>query len=109
MTIPFPKGTLDVLVLKALMWGPMHGFELSRWLDDRSAEAFALNEAAIYQALYRLEARRLVAAVWGLSEQGKRARYYSLTASGKAQLRQQTADWRKYATVVSAILDAKPA
>ena len=104
-TLPLLKGTLDVLVLKALAWAPMHGFELTRWLEDRSGEAFELDEAAVYQALYRLEARDHVAAGWGTSEKGRRARYYKLTTAGREHLKRETEQWRRYAQVVATILD----
>jgi PadR family transcriptional regulator, regulatory protein PadR len=107
-TLPFLKGTLDILVLKALGWAPMHGFELTRWLADRSGAAFELDEAAVYQSLYRLEARGLVAAEWGTSEKGRRARYYKLTGAGRESLRREAALWRRYAEVVAAILDSAP-
>jgi PadR family transcriptional regulator, regulatory protein PadR len=105
---PFLKGTLDVLVLKALAWTPMHGFELARWLEARSGEAFALDEAAVYQALYRLEGRGLVAAEWGRSEMGRRARYYHLTTAGRGRLEVEAERWRRYALVVAEILDTAP-
>jgi transcriptional regulator len=108
-TLPLLKGTLDVLVLKALAWTEMHGFELTRWLADRSGDAFALDEAAVYQALYRLEGKGYVAADWGISERGKRARYYQLTTRGRAHLRHETATWKRYARIVAAILDSTPA
>ena len=106
--LPFLKGTLDMLVLRALGWAPMHGFELTRWLAERSGDALELDEAAVYQALYRLEARSLVAAEWGTSEKGRRARYYRLTAPGREQLRREAALWRRYTEVVAAIMDAPP-
>jgi transcriptional regulator len=106
--LPLLKGTLDVLVLKALAWGAMHGFELTRWLSTRSGDAFDLDEAAVYQALYRLEGRGLVRAEWGMSERGKRARYYELTAAGKTHLKREAQQWRRYAAIVTAILDAVP-
>jgi PadR family transcriptional regulator, regulatory protein PadR len=106
--LPLLKGTLDVLVLKALAWTPMHGFELTRWLADRSGTAWDLDEAAVYQSLYRLEARGLVVAEWGRSEKGRRARYYELTKTGRAELRREAERWRQYAAVVAAILDATP-
>ena len=102
------KGTLDVLVLKALSWGDMHGFELTRWLEERSGAAFEIDEAAVYQALYRMEAKRLVAADWGTSEKGRRARYYRLTTAGREHLRREAALWRRYAATVAGILDAAP-
>ena len=106
--IPFLKGTLDILVLKALAWAPMHGFELTRWLVERSGAEFEIDEAAVYQSLYRMEAQRLIAAEWGMSEKGRRARYYRVTASGREHLRRESRQWRRYAAVVAAILDTAP-
>ena len=105
-TFPLLKGTLDVLVLTALDGGPRHGFALTRWLADRSADALALDEAAVYQSLYRLEARGLVQAAWRQSEKGRRARFYRLTPHGRAELKREVAAWRRYAAVVAGILDA---
>jgi PadR family transcriptional regulator, regulatory protein PadR len=104
------KGTLDVLVLKALAWGTMHGFEIGAWLERRSDGNLALDDSGLYQALYRLEGRGLVAADWGVTENNRRARYYKLTAAGRAHLRRETATWMRYAGTVTRILtDAQPA
>ena len=73
------KGTLDVLVLKALGWGPQHGFEVAAWIEARSAGALALDDSGLYQALYRLEGKGLITAEWGVTEKNRRARYYRLT------------------------------
>jgi PadR family transcriptional regulator PadR len=100
------KGTLDVLVLKALAWGPMHGFEVAAWLEERSSGALALDDSGLYQALYRLEGRGLVAAEWGVTENNRRARYYHLTPEGRTHLAQETATWVRYATTVTGILTA---
>lgn len=102
------KGTLDVLVLKALSWQPMHGFEMTRWLERRSGQRLALEDAALYQALYRLEKRGLVEAEWGATEEGRRARYYELTRAGRQQLTAQTDHWLRYAETVTSILTATP-
>lgn len=104
-TFPLLKGTLDVLVLTALASGPAHGFALTRWLADRSESALDLDEAAVYQALYRLEARGLVQAAWRQSEKGRRARFYRLTPRGRTELTREVAAWRRYVTVVSAIIE----
>ncbi len=98
------KGTLDVLVLKALAWGPMHGFEVASWLEARSDGALALDDSGLYQALYRLEGRGLVAAEWGVTANNRRARYYQVTAAGRAHLKQETATWVRYAATVTGIL-----
>ena len=98
------KGTLDALVLKALAWGPMHGFEVGAWLEARSGGALALDDSGLYQALYRLEGRGLVAAEWGVTENSRRARYYRVTRAGRAHLARETASWVRYAETVTAIL-----
>jgi PadR family transcriptional regulator len=100
------KGTLDVLVLKALSWSPMHGFEVVTWLEQRSQGSLEVEDSAIYQALYRLEKRSLVDAEWGVTENNRRARYYRITAAGRAHLRSQTAQWLRYATTVTGLLTA---
>jgi transcriptional regulator len=104
------KGTLDVLVLKALAWAPMHGFEVASWLESRSNSELELDDSGLYQALYRHEGRHLIAAEWGMTENNRRARYYRLTAAGRAQLRRETATRLRYSAAVTGILtDAQPA
>jgi transcriptional regulator len=98
------KGTLDLLILKALAWQPMHGFEIANWLDERSSGALDVDDSALYQGLYRLEGRELIAAEWGITENGRRARYYKVTARGRTHLRQETATWVRYAETVTGIL-----
>lgn len=103
------KGTLDVLVLKTLSWGPMHGFEITTWLEDRSGGHLEIDDSALYQALHRLEERGLITAEWGVTENNRRARYYRLTAAGRARLREGGAELTRYAQVVTAILAARSA
>ena len=100
------KGTLDVLVLKTLSWGAMHGFEITSWLEDRSGGALDVEDSALYQALHRLEERGLVSAEWGMTGNNRRARYYSLTRAGRSHLRAETARWLRYTATVSDILGA---
>jgi PadR family transcriptional regulator PadR len=104
--LPVVKGTLDVLVLKALSWAPMHGFEVTTWLEDRSGGALDVEDSALYQAFYRLEGRNLIAAEWGVTENNRKARYYRITSAGRGHLRAQTAQWIRYAETVSDILTA---
>ena len=108
MTGPLPlvKGTLDVLVLKALAWAPMHGFEITTWLEARSGGALGVQDSALYQALHRLEARGLAIASWGVTENNQRARYYRLTDAGQAHLVAETTTWVRYANIVTGILTA---
>jgi transcriptional regulator len=104
--LPVVKGTLDVLVLKALSWGPMHGFEVTRWLEEQSGGTLGFEDSALYQAFYRLEERGLVSADWGVTENNRRARYYRVTSAGRAHLRAQTTQWMRYAETVSDILSS---
>ena len=104
---PLVKGTLDALVLKALSWGPMHGFEITTWLEDRSAGALAVEDSALYQALHRMEERGLITAEWGVTENNRRARYYELTDQGRAALEAETRDWRRFAAALEVVLSAR--
>src|SRR5918997_2133095 len=103
-SMPLVKGTLDVLVLKALSWAPMHGFEITCWLEERSGGALGVEDTAMYQALHRLEARGHVAAEWGVTPNNQRARYYRVTKAGRAHLAAETAQWVRYAEAVTGIL-----
>jgi len=101
---PLLKGTLDVLVLKALSWNAMHGFEITVWLEDHSAGHLAVDDGALYQALHRMEERGFFSAEWGITENNRRARYYRLTAAGRSHLRAESASLVRYARTVMAIL-----
>lgn len=104
--LPVLKGTLDLLVLRALSWTPMHGFEIVSWLERAASSVLDLDDSALYQAVYRLEARGLLEADWGVTENNRRARYYKLTAAGRAYLRNETKNWMQYAETVTTILTA---
>jgi transcriptional regulator len=98
-------GTLDVLVLKTLSWQPMHGYAISGWIAQRTGGALALDDAALYKALHRLEDQGHVESEWGLSENNRRAKYYQLTASGRRQLRAESTVWKSYAAAVLTVLE----
>jgi PadR family transcriptional regulator PadR len=100
------QGTLDVLVLKSLMFGPRHGYAVARWIRDTSDDALTVEDRALYVALHRLEDRGWVSAEWGLSENNRRAKYYRLTATGTRQLGAETVRWSRYAEAVFKVLDA---
>jgi transcriptional regulator len=104
-TLPVIKGTLDVLVLKALSSGAMHGFEITTWIEARSDGELGVEDSALYQALYRLEGRVLVEASWGVTENNRRARYYALTAFGLEHLREESARLTRYAAALTGLLD----
>ena len=99
------QGTLDVLILKTLSWQPMHGYGVSRWIRQRTDDVLAVEDAALYQALHRLERKGWIEAEWGLSENNRRAKYYQLTAEGKRQLRTEAVTWRRYAEAVFKVLE----
>ena len=99
-----PKGTLDLLVLKALSGGRMHGYGISVWLERVSSGRLGVEDSAIYQSLQRLRGRGLIEAGWGTSENNRRARYYELTRTGRAQLDAEAATWHEYAESVAAVL-----
>ena len=109
--MPVLKGNLDMLVLKALSWGEMHGFEILEWLEQRSGGRLDIDDSAIYQALHRLEERELIDAEWGVSDKNRRVRFYRLTAPGRAQLRADTERWSEYADLLLGIMrgSRKPA
>lgn len=98
------KGTLDVLVLKTLSWGPMHGYEITSWLETQSSRRVEFTDAALLQALHRLEERKLLAAAWGETENGRRARYYKLTSAGRAHLRAESAALLEQFGTIAAVL-----
>ena len=102
-------GTLDVLILKALTWGPMHGYAINRWITDRAGDAVTVNEGALYPALHRLEAKGLLSEEWGRTERNREAKFYALTPQGRAQLRAEVARWNRYAQAVGSALAASRA
>ena len=103
--LPLLQGSLDLLVLGALSAGATHGYGVATRVSERSGGAFAVEDAALYQALHRLERKGLVAAEWGSSDNNRRAKFYELTAEGRKRLSADAANWRRYAQAVSAVLE----
>jgi len=97
-------GTLDALVLKTLSWGPRHGYAIARWLEDTSADELVIEEGSLYPALYRMERKGWIEAEWGMSELGRKAKFYKLTARGRKQLQSETSEWAAFARAVSSVL-----
>jgi transcriptional regulator len=97
-------GTLDVLVLRTLSWGPRHGYAVARWIRESSGGSFRVLDGALYTALHRLEERELVESEWGLSEKGKRAKFYRITAAGRRHLRAEVRRWSAYVAAVGRVL-----
>jgi len=98
-------GTLDLLVLKALATEPMHGFGLTKWIEGRTRNHVEIVDSALYKALHRLEDTGAIAAEWGVSENNRRAKYYSLTARGRKQLQSELATWKRYVAAISGVIE----
>ena len=102
------RGTLDLLILKAVSWGPRHGYAVARWIEQATDDVLRVEEGSLYPALHRLENRGWIAADWGTSENNRRAKFYALTPKGRAQLRLETVTWTRFAHAVFAALEAPP-
>ena len=100
------RGTLDVLILKALIWGPQHGYSITTFIRRHSEEVLLVEEGTLYPALWRLENKEFLASEWGLSENNRKAKFYRLTPAGKKQLNEERAAWEAYAEAVSRVLGA---
>lgn len=100
----FLQGTLDLLILKSLLVAPLHGWGISKRIRQLSRDVLQVNQGSLYPALYRLEERGLVKAEWGLSDEGRRARFYRLTRAGRARVTEEQQEWRRFAAAVEQVL-----
>jgi transcriptional regulator len=100
-----PRETNDLLVLKTLSWGPMHGYGITKWIEQATKGELEILDSALYKALHRLEDSGAIATEWGISDNNRRAKYYSLTARGRQLLRAETATWKRYVAAVSGVLE----
>lgn len=98
-------GTLDLLVLKTLSWGPMHGYGITKWIEQATKGELEILDSALYKALHRLEDAGAIATEWGISDNNRRAKYYSLTTRGRQLLRAETATWKRYVAAVSGVIE----
>ena len=98
------QGTLDVLILKTLTWGPKHGYAVAQWLRETTSDEFSVEDGALYTALHRMEHRRWLAAEWGVNQENRRVKLYTLTAQGRTELRARTAHWSRYVMAVQRVL-----
>ena len=103
------QGTLGILILKALLPAPTHGYAIARWIEDTTGDVLRIEEGSLYPALRRLEDRGLVTTEWGLSENNRRAKFYTLTAAGRKHLRTEATTWLRYSQAVTRVLRAAPA
>lgn len=100
------RGTLDLLILKAVSWGPIHGYDIARWIETSANDVLKVEEGTLYPALHRLEAKRWISATWGVSENNRRAKFYALTSAGRAQLRTEQTNFTRFANAIFAALAA---
>ena len=100
------QGTLDVMILKALSWGPMHGFGVAKWIRNTTEDVLQIEDSALYPALHRMEFRGLIDSDWALTENKRRAKYYTLTSKGRQPLRNRVSRWDRYSTAVSKVIHA---
>lgn len=103
------QGSLDLLVLKTLSWGPAHGYAIARWIEQLSGSILQIGEGSLYPALHRLEERGWIESEWRTSEHNRRAKFYRLVATGRKQLREETSSWEEFAEAIAKILRAKSA
>ena len=104
-TLSLLQGTVDVLILKTLTWTPMHGYGLSQWIKDKTKGDLAIEDAALYQALHRLERKGWVESEWGVSESNRRAKFYSITRAGRTQLKAEIVSIRRYVNALFKVLE----
>lgn len=107
MRLDLVKGTLDMLILKALAWDSMHGYDIARWLQHTTDDALQVDEGSLYPALHRMTQRGWLRAQWGLSQNNRRAKYYSLTPAGQRQLSIETSTWALFTEAVGKVLRAQ--
>jgi PadR family transcriptional regulator len=101
------QGTLDLIVLKTLSWGPMHGFGIARWIQQTTEDVLQVEEGSLYPALYRMENRAWIKAQWALTENGRRAKYYRLTAAGRRQLVAALKSWEQLSGAMGKLMTTK--
>ena len=104
-TLDLLQGTVDVLILKTLSWESMHGYAIAKWIEQRSEGVLGVADAALYQALHRLERRGWIASEWGLSDNNRQAKFYRLTSVGRQQLRSEVTQIRRYVTALFKVLE----
>jgi len=100
------NGSLDLLILKAVSWGPMHGYAVGKWIRQSTNDALNVQEGALYPALHRLERRGFLAEEWGMTDTNREAKFYKLTPAGRQQLKREIARWQEYAGFMTAALAA---
>lgn len=102
------QGTLDMLILKALAFGPQHGYGVARWIRTTTNDALQIEEGSLYPALHRIQRRGWISSEWGVSESNRRAKFYELTSVGRAQLNREVHTWNQLVSAITLVLNAQP-
>ena len=105
----FLQGTLDTLILKTLSWGPMHGYGVASWIEEQAGTVLQVEEGSLYPALHRMEKKGWIASEWRVTDKGRRAKYYRLTAEGERQLQADESEWARFAEAVGRIMSGAEA
>ena len=105
--LEFKRGAIELLVLKTLSWGPRHGFAIARWIQDTTSDALRVEEGSLYPALHRLEDKGFVDGKWGVSENNRQAKFYSLTSRGRQALKAEIESWRQFSSAIAKVIDAR--
>ena len=104
--LPFKRGAIELLILKTLSWGPMHGYAIAQWIQQTTDDALRLEEGSLYPALHRLENKDAITSEWGVSENNRRAKFYSLTPLGRQVLRAEVESWTHFAEAIAKVIHA---
>ena len=104
--LEFKRGAIELLILKTLSWGPMHGYAIAKWIQDTTADTLRVEEGSLYPALHRLENKGAIEATWGVSEKNRQAKFYELTPLGKRTLRAEAESWTRFADAIARVLAA---
>jgi len=105
--LDFKRGAIELLILKTLSWGPMHGYAIAKWIQDTTDDALRVEEGTLYPALHRLEDKGAIEAKWGVSENKRQAKFYVLTTQGRQALRAEIDDWTRFAAAIAKVITAK--
>ena len=104
--LEFKRGAIELLILKTLSWGPMHGYAIAKWIQDTTADTLRVEEGSLYPALHRLENKGAIEASWGVSDKNRQAKFYMLTPLGKRTLRAEAESWTRFADAIARVLAA---
>ena len=102
------QGTVELLILKTLSWGPMHGYGIASWIESATDDVLRVEEGSLYPALYRMSRKGWIKARWGISDNNRKAKFYSLTPAGRKRLNAETEGWQRLANAMGSVLSAEP-